>query len=472
MSSLEQQAPRMGPAMLPSLPEVHRSIAVPAKGGLLRRFLAIAGPGYLVSVGYMDPGNWGTDLAGGAKYGYALLWVILVSNLMAMLLQTLCARLGLVTGKDLAQACRDYYKKPVAVALWLLCEIAIIACDLAEVIGSAVGLNLLFGIPLLAGVLITGLDVLLLLGLMSFGFRKVEAIVIVLVATIAACFGLEILMARPDWAGVAGGLIRPSLPDKDALYIALGILGATVMPHNLYLHSALVQTRATDKTPQGLKEAVRLNTADTIIALGAAFFVNAAILVLAASVFHATGRTEVAELQEAHRLLTPILGGAAATAFAVALLASGQSSTITGTLAGQIVMEGFLRIRVSPWLRRLITRTLAIIPAMILIGASGGKNTVQLLILSQVVLSMQLSFAIFPLMMFTSDRARMGEYTNPPWLKITGYAVCVVIAALNIYLLYQTIGALWVGVCAAVVLGFFAWVKFVYKEKPAAAHTA
>lgn len=456
---------------LPSLPEVHRSIALPAKAGLLRRFFAVAGPGYLVSVGYMDPGNWGTDLAGGAKYGYALLWVILVSNLMAMLLQTLCARLGLVTGKDLAQACRDYFKKPVAIALWLLCEIAIIACDLAEVIGSAVGLNLLFGIPLLWGVLITGLDVLLLLGLMRFGFRKIEAIVIVLVATIAACFGLEIVMARPDWAGVAGGLFRPSLPDKDALYIALGILGATVMPHNLYLHSAIVQTRATEKTPRGLKEAVRLNTADTILALGAAFFVNAAILVVSASVFHATGRTEVAELQEAHRLLTPVLGGAAATAFAVALLASGQSSTITGTLAGQIVMEGFLRIRVAPWLRRLITRTLAIIPAMFLIGASGGKNTVQLLILSQVVLSMQLSFAIFPLMMFTSDSKRMGEYANPLWLKLTGYAVCFVIAALNIYLLYQTIGALWVGVCAAVVLGFFAWVKFVYKEKPTAAQS-
>ena len=455
-----------------SLPEVHHSIPMPVNGSLLRRFFAVAGPGYLVSVGYMDPGNWGTDLAGGAKYGYALLWVILVSNLMAMLLQTLCARLGLVTGKDLAQACRDYFPKPVSVALWLLCEIAIIACDLAEVIGSAVGLNLLFGIPLLAGVLITSLDVLLLLGLMRFGFRKIEAIVVVLVATIAACFAVEIVMAHPDWAGVAGGLVRPALPDKEALFIALGILGATVMPHNLYLHSAIVQTRAVEKTPRGLKEAVRLNTADTIIALGAAFFVNAAILVLAASVFHAAGHTDVAELQEAHRLLTPILGGAAATAFAVALLASGQSSTITGTLAGQIVMEGFLQIRLAPWLRRLITRSLAIIPAMLLIGASGGKNTVQLLLVSQVVLSMQLSFAIFPLMLFTSDHKRMGEYVNPLWLKITGYAVCTVIAALNLYLLYQTIGLLWVGFGAALFAGFFAWVRFFYKANTENASTA
>jgi manganese transport protein len=460
------------PVRQPSLPDVHRSIAMPDKGGLLRRFFAVAGPGYMVSVGYMDPGNWGTDLAGGARYGYALLWVILASSLMAVLLQTLCARLGLVTGKDLAQACREYFPKPVSVALWLLCEIAIIACDLAEVIGSAVGLNLLFGIPLLAGVLITGLDVLLLLGLMRFGFRKVEAIVIVLVATIAACFAAEIMMARPDWAGVAGGLVRPTLPDKQALFIALGILGATVMPHNLYLHSAIVQTRATEKTPKGLKEAIGLNTADTIIALGAAFFVNAAILVLSASVFHAAGHTDVAELQEAHRLLSPILGGAAATAFAVALLASGQSSTITGTLAGQIVMEGFLQIRIAPWLRRLVTRSLAIIPAMLLIGASGGKDTVGLLVLSQVVLSMQLSFAIFPLMLFTSDRRRMGGYVNPLWLKVMGYAVCVVIAALNIYLLYQTVGVLWVGVGIVLVAGFFAWVKLFYKASTENASTA
>ena len=448
----------------PSLPDVFRSIPVPKDASVWKRFLAIAGPGYMVSVGYMDPGNWGTDLAGGAKYGYALLWVILVSNLMAMLLQTLCARLGLVTGKDLAQACRDYYKKPVAIALWLLCEIAIIACDLAEVIGSAVALNLLFGLPLLAGVLITGLDVLLLLGLMRFGFRKIEAIVIVLVATIAACFALEIVMSHPNWGGVAMGLVVPKLPDSDALYIALGILGATVMPHNLYLHSAIVQTRANSDTPEGLKKSIQFNTADTIIALGMAFFVNAAILVVSAAVFHASGHTDVAELQDAHRLFTPLLGGAAATAFAVALLASGQSSTITGTLAGQIVMEGFLNIRVAPWLRRLVTRTLAIVPAMIIIAQSGGKNTVDLLIMSQVVLSMQLSFAIFPLMMFTSDPKRMGQYANSLIVKIIGYSVCAVIAALNVYLLYKTIAPIWFfgGIAAGLV--FTAWVKFFYKE--------
>jgi manganese transport protein len=455
----------MGAQGLPSLPEVHRSVPVPRTGSWLRRFLAIAGPGYLVSVGYMDPGNWGTDLAGGAKFGYALLWVILASNLMAMLLQTLCARLGLVTGRDLAQACRDYYKKPAAIALWLLCEIAIIACDLAEVIGSAVALNLLFGLPILWGVLITGLDVLLLLGLMRFGFRKLEAIVITLVATIAGCFALEIFLSRPDWGAVATGLFHPTLPNAEALYISLGILGATVMPHNLYLHSSLVQTRRTDQTREGVRQAVRLNTVDTIVALGMAFFVNAAILVLAAAAFHRSGRFDVAELQEAHRLLTPLLGGAASTAFAVALLCSGQSSTITGTLAGQIVMEGFLRIRIAPWLRRLITRGLAIVPALFLVGASGGKNTVGLLVLSQVVLSMQLSFAIFPLVMFTSDRAKMGEFANPLWLQSIGYAVCMLIAGLNLYLLYQTIGPFWLGLGVAVVLLFSLWVKFGYRVR-------
>jgi manganese transport protein len=453
---------------LPSLPEVYRSVNIPKASGFLRRFLAFAGPGYLVSVGYMDPGNWGTDLAGGAKFGYRLLWVILASNLMAMLLQTLCARLGLVTGRDLAQACRDYYKRPACIALWLLCEIAIIACDLAEVIGSAVALNLLFGVPVLWGVLITGADVLVLLGLMRFGFRKLEAIVITLVATIAGCFALEILLSRPDWGGVAMGLVKPSIPNLEALYISLGILGATVMPHNLYLHSSVVQTRKTDRSPKGLRQAVRLNTLDTILALGGAFFVNAAILVVAAAVFHRTGRYDVQELQEAHHLLTPLLGGAASTAFAVALLCSGQSSTITGTLAGQIVMEGFLRIRIAPWLRRLITRSLAIIPAIFLISASGGKNTVQLLILSQVVLSMQLSFAIFPLMMFTSDPRKMGKFANPLWLKIVGYSVCCLIASLNVYLLYQTIGPLWVGVATALVLLFSCWVRYFYKERSAA----
>jgi manganese transport protein len=455
-----------------SLPEVHRSVAIPVGMSRIKRFLAFAGPGYLVSVGYMDPGNWATDLAGGSKFGYALLWVILASNLMAMLLQTLCARLGLVTGRDLAQACRDFYKKPAAIALWLLCEVAIIACDLAEVIGSAIALNLLFGIPLVAGVLITGFDVLALLALMRFGFRKIEAVVLVLVATVAGCFALEMLMARPDWGGVARGLLVPSLPGPDALVIALGILGATVMPHNLYLHSAVVQTRAHDESPEGVRQAIRWNTLDTVTALGAAFFVNAAILVLAAAVFHQTGKP-VEELEEAHTLLRPLLGGAASTAFAVALLASGQSSTITGTLAGQIVMEGFLRIRVKPWLRRLVTRSLAIVPAIILIVATGGKNTVDLLVFSQVVLSMQLSFAIFPLVMFTSDPKRMGAFVNPTWLKVAGYTVCTVIASLNLYLLFQIasdkekMGSWGLPGLIALILAtlvFAAWVRWGYKE--------
>ena len=449
----------------PSLPEAYRSISTD-KTSWIRRFFAFAGPGYLVSVGYMDPGNWGTDLAGGAKYGYALLWVILASNLMAMLLQTLCARLGLVTGKDLAQACRDYYKKPAAIVLWLLCEIAIIACDLAEVIGSAVALNLLFHIPLMWGVLITGFDVLLLLGMAQFGFRKIEAIIVTLVATIGLCFAAEIFFAKPVWGDVAGGLV-PSIPNNEAFLISLGILGATVMPHNLYLHTSLVQTRNTDKTPAGIQEAIKFNTLDTIIALSAAFFVNAAILVLAGAVFHGTSHENVEELQEAYKLLSPTLGaGLASTLFAVALLASGQSSTITGTLAGQIVMEGFLNIRIAPWLRRLITRSLAIIPALFLISASGGKDTVQLLILSQVVLSMQLSFAIFPLMMFTSDKKRMGQFVNNLPTKIIGYAVCTVIAALNVYLLYDAIGALWLGVIAAIMAAFTIWVTFFYHDKP------
>jgi manganese transport protein len=447
-----------------SLPEVNRSIAVPTHGNRWRRFLAYAGPGFLVSVGYMDPGNWGTDIAGGSRYGYVLLWVILASNLMAILLQTLCARLGLVTGKDLAQACRDYYKKPTAIALWILCEIAIIACDLAEVIGSAVALNLLFGIPLIWGVLITGLDVLLLLGLMQFGFRKIEAIIITLVATIALCFAFQVFLSHPDWSGIAYGLVTPRLPDKEALLIALGILGATVMPHNLYLHSSIVQTRAFERTPEGLRSAIQNATADTVLSLGAAFFVNAAILVVAAATFHASGRHDVKELQDAHELLKPLLGGAAATAFAVALLCSGQSSTITGTLAGQIVMEGFLRIRISPWLRRLITRSLAIIPAMILIYVTGGKNTVGLLVLSQVVLSMQLGFAIFPLLMFTSDPAKMGVHANPLWLKIIGYAVCFIIAGLNMKLLLDVIGPIWFGIAVAVTLAFTGYVKYFYTE--------
>jgi manganese transport protein len=447
-----------------SLPEMHGSVPVSRAGGWLRRFLAFAGPAYLVSVGYMDPGNWATDLAGGSRFGYALLWVVLLSNLMAIFLQTLCVRLGIASGRDLAQACRDQYSKPVAYVLWVLCEIAIIACDLAEVVGSAVALNLLFGFPLVWGVVITGFDVMLLLVAMHFGFRKIEAIVVTLVATVAVCFAIELVLSRPEWGALATGLIVPTIPNAEAFYIALGILGATVMPHNLYLHSALVQTRDIEKTGAGKRQAIRYNTTDTILALSGAFFVNAAILVVAAAVFHSAGHFDVTELQDAHRLLAPLLGAPiASTMFAVALLASGQSSTITGTLSGQIVMEGFLRIRIRPWLRRLITRLLAIVPAVLLIGASGGRNTVGLLVFSQVVLSMQLSFAIFPLMSFTSDRRLMGEFANSRGVKAAGYTVCTVIAALNFYLLYQTLGAALMTVIVAVAAAFAIWVRYLYR---------
>jgi len=447
-----------------SLPESFRTVQIPEGASKLRRFLAFAGPGLLVSVGYMDPGNWGTDLAGGSKYGFALLWVILLSNFMAQFLQVLCVRLGLVTGKDLAMACRDYYKKPVAFMLWILCEIAIIACDLAEVIGSAVALNLLFGIPLLWGVIITGLDVMLLLAFMHFGFRKLEAIVLTLVATIFGGFMYQMVVSNPDWGGVARGTFVPSMPSADAFLISLGILGATVMPHNLYLHSSIVQTRKTGEGKEALKEAIKFNTYDTILSLSLAFFVNAAILILAAAVFHSRGIV-VEELQQGYELLGTALGGASATVFAVALLASGQSSTITGTLAGQIVMEGFLRIRVKPFIRRMITRGLAIIPAIILITASGGKETVQLLVMSQVVLSMQLPFAIFPLVAVTSDKNRMGEFVNRRWMVIVGYLLCTIIGGLNVYLLVSTIGPVWVGFMVAGVAAFAAWIRWGYKEK-------
>jgi manganese transport protein len=395
-----------------------------------------------------------------------LLWVILLSNLMAMLLQSLCVKLGVVSGRDLAQACRDHYSKPAVYVLWILCEIAIIACDLAEVVGSAVALDLLFGIPLVWGVLITGLDVLLLLTAMHFGFRKIEAIVLSLVATIGLCFALQIFLSQPEWAGVAAGLFVPTVPDREAFLIAIGILGATVMPHNLYLHSALVQTRDIAPTPAGKRQAIRYNITDTIVALSAAFCVNGAILVVAAAVFHRAGEFNVTELQEAHRLLAPLLGAPiASTAFAVALLASGQSSTITGTLAGQIVMEGFLDIRIRPWLRRMVTRLLAIVPAVVLLSISGGKGTVPLLVLSQVVLSMQLSFATFPLLRFTSDPGLMGEFANRPLTRWVGYVVCVLIAALNVALLWQTLGTLWLGLLIALAAGFAAWVRFFYRGK-------
>ena len=425
--------------LTPSLAEVYRTVPV-NKAGWWGKALAFAGPGYLVAVGYMDPGNWATDLAGGARFGYTLLSVILLSNLMAILLQGLSAKLGIVTGRDLAQACRDHYSRPVSFLLWVLCEIAIAACDLAEVIGSAIALNLLFGIPLPWGIVITALDVLVILYLQHRGFRMLEALVIVLIATIAGCFLFEILISKPDPVAVLAGFVpRASiLADPDKLYIAIGILGATVMPHNLYLHSSIVQTRIYDETPAGRKEAVKFAFIDSTVALSFALFINAAILIVAAATFHRAGETSVAEIQDAYRLLTPLLGVTGASAvFAFALLASGQNSTLTGTLAGQIVMEGFLNIRIRPWLRRLITRLIAIVPAALTAIFFGVHGTAQLLILSQVILSLQLSFAVFPLVRFTSERLKMGEFVNPRWLKILAYTVAVAIAGFNAWLLVQ-----------------------------------
>src|SRR6058998_2588866 len=428
------------PANSLSLPEVHGSIAVPAGAGFWRKMLAFAGPGYLVAVGYMDPGNWATDLAGGARFGYTLLTVILLSNLMAILLQGLAAKLGIVTGRDLAQACRDHYSRPVSFFLWVIGEIAIAAWDLAEVIGSAIALNLLFGIPLPWGIAITALDVLIVLYMQQKGFRLLEALVVVLIATIAGCFLFEILIAQPDMGAVAAGFIPSAsiLKDPDKLYIAIGILGATVMPHNLYLHSSVVQTRSYEEKRAGRREAVKFAFIDSTVALSFALFINAAILIVAAATFHRVGQTGVAEIQDAYRLLTPLLGVTGASAvFAFALLASGQNSTLTGTLAGQIVMEGFLNIRIRPWLRRLITRLIAIVPAALTAIFFGESGTAKLLILSQVILSLQLSFAVFPLVWFTSDRVKMGEFVNPTWVKALAYLVAVVIAGLNAWLLAQ-----------------------------------
>ncbi len=428
---------------VPSLPEVYRSIAVPVAGTSLRRFLAFLGPGYLVSVGYMDPGNWATDIAGGSKFGYALLSVVLISNLMAILLQSLCVRLGVATGRDLAQACRDYYSKPVAIGLWVLCEIAIVACDLAELLGSALALNLLFGIPMAVGVCLTTADVLLLLWLQSKGFRYTEAIIVTLVTTIAVCFGIQVLMSRPDIGSLAIGLVPTAqiLANPDMLYIAMGILGATVMPHNLYLHSSIVQTRAWASGEVDKRQAIKFATIDSTAALSLAFFVNAAILVVAAATFHQAGRYDVTDIRDAHQLLSPLLGVAwASTLFALALLASGTASTLTATLAGQIVMEGFLHIRLPPWLRRLVTRLLALVPALITIVWFGEDSTGDLLVGSQVVLSLQLSFAVVPLVIFTSDPARMGVFVNPKGLSLLAWVVAIVIGALNGWLLVQTIG--------------------------------
>ena len=426
---------------LRSLSEVHRSLVVPPSASFVRKLLAFAGPGFLVAVGYMDPGNWATDLAGGSKYNYSLLTVIMISNLMAILLQALSLKLGIVTGRDLAQACRDHFSRPVSFALWFICELAIAACDLAEVIGSAIALNLLFGIPLLVGVCITALDVLLVLFLQNKGFRYIEALVITLIAVIGGCFAWELVASRPDVVGIAKGFIPSSriVTDPGMLYIAIGILGATVMPHNLYLHSSIVQTRRYEMNSAGKREAIKFATIDSTLALMFALFINAAILIVSAATFYTRGRNDVAEIQEAYKLLSPLLGvTGASTLFALALLASGQNSTLTGTLAGQIVMEGFLNIRLRPWLRRLITRLIAIIPAVAVTSMSGEKGTTNLLVLSQVILSLQLSFAVFPLVMFTSDKLKMGEFVNRPWTKYLAWFVAMVIALLNAWLLFQT----------------------------------
>ena len=424
----------------PSLAEVYRTVPV-APTGWWRKVLAFAGPGYLVAVGYMDPGNWATDLAGGSMFGYTLLSVVLLSNLMAILLQGLSAKLGIATGRDLAQACRDHFGPKTNFMLWVLCEIAIAACDLAEVIGAAIALNLLFNIPLAWGVAITALDVMIVLWLQNKGFRLLEALVIALVVTVGACFLFEIILSRPELAGVLRGFIPTPevITNPSMLYIAIGILGATVMPHNLYLHSSIVQTRKYEETTAGKKEAFKFAFLDSTIALSFALFINAAILIVAAATFHRTGRTGVAEIQDAYQLLTPLLGAGASTVFALALLASGLNSTLTGTLAGQIVMEGFLNIRLRPWLRRLITRGIAIVPAAIVAILYGEHGTARLLILSQVILSLQLSFAVFPLVWFTSDRAKMGEFVNPTWVKALAYFVAFIIALLNAWLLYQTV---------------------------------
>jgi manganese transport protein len=428
-----------------SLPEVFRSVVVPpSSGSRWRKLAAFTGPGFLVAVGYMDPGNWATDLAGGSAFGYTLLSVVLLSSLMAIVLQALAARLGIATGRDLAAACRDAYPKPVSITLWLFCELAIVACDLAEVIGTAIGLNLLFGLPLVWGVALTALDVFLVLALQRYGFRQLEAFVIALIAVITICFVAELAFTRPALDQVARGFVpSPRIASDPAmLYLAIGILGATVMPHNLYLHSATVQTRAFNPTPDGKREAAKWATIDSSFALLLALFVNAAILILAASAFHVAGHTDVAEIQDAYRLLSPAVGASAASIlFAVALLASGQNSTVTATLAGQVVMEGFLSLRLPPWQQRLLTRGLAIVPAAIFAATEGESGTARLLILSQVVLSMQLPFAIVPLVQFTSDRTKMGDLVSPLWLKLCAWLLAAVVIVLNLSLLLRAVAS-------------------------------
>ncbi|MBI3850515.1 MAG: Nramp family divalent metal transporter [Verrucomicrobia bacterium] len=429
----------------PSLQEVNRTIPVPKGFSFWRKLWAFSGPGYLVAVGYMDPGNWATDLAGGSAFGYTLLSVILISNLMAILLQSLCAKLGIVTGRDLAQACRDHYSRPTAIVLWLLCEVAICACDLAEVIGSAIALNLLFKIPLVWGVCITALDVLAVMFLQNKGFRYIEALVVTLILTIGGCFLAEIIFSRPDIRAVLGGFVPrfEVITNPSMLYVAIGILGATVMPHNLYLHSSIVQTRKYEQNVEGKTEAIKYATLDSTLALMFALFINAAILIVSAATFHTRGQNDVAEIQNAYQLLSPTLGVTVASAlFAVALLASGQNSTLTGTLAGQIVMEGFLNIRLRPWLRRLITRLIAIIPAVICTAMYGESGTAKLLVFSQVVLSLQLSFAVIPLIIFTSSRVKMGQFVNPLWIKVLAWLTAGIIVSLNVKYLLDFFGVI------------------------------
>ena len=425
-----------------SLGESHSSIHVPRNKGFFRTLGAYIGPGLMVAVGYMDPGNWATGIAGGAKYGYRLLSVVLISNLFAMLLQHLALKLGIATGRDLAQACRDHFSRPVSFVLWILAEIAIAACDLAEVIGSAIALNLLFGLPLTVGILITAADVLLLLLLQNRGFQLLERIVASLIFLIMACFGYELLVSKPDVAAMLSGLVpQPEvITDPGMLYLAIGILGATVMPHNLYLHSSIVQTRDYDRDDTGKRQAIKFATIDSTVSLFLAFFINAAILILSAATFHFSGNQQIADITDAHKLLDPILGVKfAGILFAVALLASGQNSTLTGTLAGQIVMEGFLNIRLKPWLRRLLTRLIAIVPALVVAILYGERGTSELLVLSQVILSLQLSFAVVPLVQFTSEKLKMGRFANPGWVQVISWVVAVLIIALNGYLLWDTL---------------------------------
>ncbi|WP_185874095.1 Nramp family divalent metal transporter [Blattabacterium cuenoti] len=425
----------------PSLSEVFSSVSVPKKTGKWKKLFAFTGPGLLIAVGYMDPGNWATDIAGGAKFGYMLLSVIFISNIFAIILQYLALKLGIVCERDLAQACRDHYHPLISFILWILCEIAISACDLAEIIGSVLALKLLFGIPITLGVLITSLDILIILFFQYKGFRYIESVVATLIFTILVCFIFEIISSNPEFFPILKGIIPTTeiIKNSHSFYISIGILGATVMPHNLYLHSSIIQTRDYPRTMEGKKMAIKYATIDSTLSLTLAFFINAAILIISSATFHKYGHTEVADIMDAHKLLTPILGSSlSGIFFALALLASGQNSTLTGTIAGQIVMEGFLHIRLKPWIRRLITRLIAIIPAMIASIVYGEKGTAELLIISQIILSIQLIFAIIPLVNFTGDYDKMGSFVNGPFLKLLAWSITIIVVLLNLFLLYNT----------------------------------